>query len=132
MNKYLTLKTYFNILRLSYVVSALMILSLFKDGFAWFLVGAAVTGLSFLGLQFFVAGKAYEMIKEKKYIGLIIALILNTILLPSMFFIVSLGGYYILVKQETQELFPKEKNPEWLNDFFDWLNNVVKDLRKTA
>ncbi len=121
---------YFNLLKVSYVISAGMILSLMQDGFHWFLLGAVVTGFTMLGLQFFLAVKTKEWMEDKKYFGLIVALILNSILLSSMFFPLGIAGYFILLRPQTQMIFPRETNPDWLNEFFDYLNKMTKDLKK--
>lgn len=126
------LNLYFILLKLSYLISAVLVFSLLSEGFNWVLFGALMTGLSMLGLQFFAATRAWKMIEEKHYAGLVIAIVLNSMILPTHFFLLSFFGFYILLHSETRESFPKDKNPEWLNDTFAWLDNTVKDFKKTA
>ena len=123
------LKIYFKLLFLSYFISAGMILSIFSEGFAWFLVGGVILGLFWTGLQFYVAQKANMLINDKNYIGLFIAYLLNTFVTVSLFFPVGIFGFYVLLHPGTHELFPADRNPQWVNGFFVWWKNILGDLR---
>ena len=64
-----------------------------SDGFFWMFIGTVIAGIGFLSIQFFGAHKAKKLIDQNNYIGLLIALLLNTIILPSFFFLLSIFGY---------------------------------------
>lgn len=127
-----TMKIYFNLLKISYVVTALMVLAILSEGFHWFLVGAVLSGVVMTGLQFAGVIAAEKLIAQKSFVGLLLAFFLNTLILPTMFAPVSILGFYVLLRQKTQALFPAENNPQWLNDFFNWMNNVLKPASKAS
>lgn len=126
------LKVYFLLLKLSYVFTVLTLATLFSGGFEWVLMGMFVTGLIYAGVQMIAAHHGERLMAKKSYIGLVIALILNVIIMPSLFFCLSLAGFYVLLNKEMRDSFPAENNPKWLNDFFSWLDEVTGKKLKSA
>lgn len=128
------LRAYFSLLKISYILSAFMALSLlfFGGEFHWFMLGEMIAALFFLGAQFYGSRKAHYLINKASYIGLLLAFVLNSLLLSSLFFPLGLAGLYVLLRKDTRNLFPPEKNPDWLNRFYAWMDQLLSDIRKTA
>lgn len=117
------LKVYFFLSRVSYVLAALMALSFLVTMFDLFLLFTSISGLVLLGLQFYGSLHAERALGKSKLFGLYLAFGLNTLLLFSLFFPVSLFGYYALLNSEMRKRFPHESNPEWLNTCFKYLED---------
>jgi heme/copper-type cytochrome/quinol oxidase subunit 3 len=123
------LKSYFILLQISYVLSAIMALQILSDGFTLMMIIPVLTGIFFIGVQFCASRFAQQELRSHNYLGLLIALLLNTLLLPSLFLPVSLFGYYALLNEGHRKQFDREKNPEFLNKLFDWLSEMTKSKK---
>lgn len=128
MNK--KLSVYFLLLKISYIVCAGMTLSMFATGFEWFFIGAALMGLAWIAAQFYGARIAEKFIRGENFLGLLLAFFLNLMILPTPFFLLSFYGFFVLLNKETRSQFPSEKNPVWLNDFYQWMDNLLKPAAK--
>lgn len=124
-NKLRLLKIYFLLLRGSYILGAVMALSMLIAAFHWFLVVPVLMGMAFLGLQFYGSLVAERSFKEAQHFGLYLALALNTLVLFSLFFPVALMGFYVLLNSEMRKNFPEDRNPQWLNTCFKYLEDFA-------
>ncbi len=125
------LKFYFLSVKICYLIGVTVALSFFSEGFHWMLVGMVSSAIAFAGLQFFILTKGEKWMSEKNYLGWLVTFCLNTLLLPSFYFPVGLAGVYILLHPKTRENFPAERNPDWMNQFFQWIDGLLKNSVET-
>lgn len=120
------LKFYFLSVKICYLIGVMVALSLFSEGFHWMLLGIISSAIAFAGLQFFLLTKAEKWMNDKNYLGWLVTFCLNALLLPSFYFPVGLAGVYVLLHPKTRAIFPPDSNPDWMNQFFNWVDSLLK------
>jgi hypothetical protein len=123
-NKSELFKIHFMLMKIAYVLSALMLVQLAFEGFNWLIAATVMSGLMMLTLQFFLLIKAEKLLAEKNYLGFLIAIGLTLLYLPSLFFPLSLFGLYTLLNKEFRQA-QMEDIPVWMNDCFVKLDSLT-------
>ena len=121
-------RVYFTLIRATYCLSMILSLSLLKNGFDFFLLAASLTGALMLGGQFYLTIVSEKLLKQKNFLGFLIIMLLNALLIPSLFFPLGIYGVYLFLSADCRERFLSEVSPEWMDGIYEQYDKLVKPV----
>lgn len=123
-----TLKIYFLLLRLALIISGLIVLSILLTDVGFLAMGIVIPGLIMCAGQFYGSLLSEKLIREKSYVGAIFAFVLNSMILLSVFFPVSLFGFYVLFRKDFRAKYLDQGMPSWLEGVFTFVDELVEKI----